>query len=138
MWKDCQVQWEILRTTGCESSCPSTFAQSLEDATALQHLRDTCREACSLTYRCATRWKHGSDGTGAAHRLTPSRLVDLVDCLGSSLSYQTRLGFYISRLGGFYHGFIHQQSTSDCVFSLKAHPWEKLGEPPPSVTLLKC
>lgn len=49
------VQWEILRTTGCQSSCTTsteTIAQSLDDANALPNLRNTCREACLLEHTC--------------------------------------------------------------------------------------
>ncbi|CAJ1372945.1 unnamed protein product [Effrenium voratum] len=49
------AQWEILRTTGCQSTCADgqSYSRSLEDANALQILRTTCRQACLLDFSCA-------------------------------------------------------------------------------------
>ncbi|CAE7435844.1 PAP18 [Symbiodinium natans] len=54
------ASWDLVRTTGCASDCqasssetPFQYSQSLADASALQQLRETCREACLLRHGCA-------------------------------------------------------------------------------------
>ena len=55
------ASWELLRTTGCAFHCqaasselPFQYSQSLADASALQQLRDICREACLLRHGCVS------------------------------------------------------------------------------------
>eukprot|EP00439_Symbiodinium_sp_Y106_P047491 s5045_g6.t1 len=54
------ASWELLRTTGCAFHCQATsselpfeHSESLADASALQRLREICREACLLRHGCA-------------------------------------------------------------------------------------
>ena len=66
------IQWELLRTTGCQSSCGSSGpSASLDDASALPNLRSLCRESCLVQHLCVTRQKAGCKKTLQSVELRP-------------------------------------------------------------------
>ena len=82
------ASWELLRTTGCAFHCqaasselPFQYSQSLADASALQQLRDICREAWSAsTWLCVLDFNLSVCSGAAAQSLplNPEAEIEIV------------------------------------------------------------